>query len=491
MDLVTYAINKKYTDKKVSELSKEIAKRHPNLTTAQITSCKAFSDLFVDTVGRVDAFLFFTDPHTVHNSDVTTLFDDYLNQIEAVYNYTPTSMCVCGGDWLNNGNTKENASLLLGKIDGAMKKHFDNYVLIVGNHDTNYQGKEYMDSGADGTYDREASSECMLSETAIRNLWHRKQGASYFDVKCDSATYYVFDTGLDWEREMDAYRWTQVDWFANALLTDKPARCAALMHIADYNGAATPFVDAVTQIANAYNGKTSVTINGSTYNFAEADGTFGFVLGGHKHQDMNYTVNGMPVILTTNLQAATGYPTFDLVMVDWAAGAVNLVRVGAGENRKVLFDDGNLFEYGVRTDYLNISGTPVTDTTSTVFSVNAAERYIRSIDASGNSGVFYKNDRYSNNGSAFVLSADFVNETEGNTASTRFHCKMYTSDGELYTDAVPGWTYNSYYKSHFADTDRIEFTLPEAVRDFQIGFLFDSVENNTDYIRIYNISLTK
>ena len=187
----------------------------------------------------------------------------------------------------------------------------------------------------DGEYDRETLELCRLSIPAMRNLWHRAQGASYFKVNCDSAVYYVFDAQLDWYPQMDEYKWEQIDWYANSLLTDKPERSAILAHIVDNNDATTPFITAVTQVAGAYNSKTSITLNGKTYNFASASGTVGFVLGGHNHADKNYTVNGIPVITTVNLQVAAGIPTFDLVLVDWAAENVNFVRIGSGENRTI------------------------------------------------------------------------------------------------------------------------------------------------------------
>jgi hypothetical protein len=182
-----------------------------------------------------------------------------------------------------------------------------------------------------------------------------------------------------------------------------------------------------------------------------------------------------------------------------------MVRVGSGSSRTLSLADGsvvedpeggepdgiNLFTYGVRTDYLMSDGSDVTDSNSPNFSVNASEGYVRGKDAGGNSAVNYKKDKYASNGSKFTLSGRFENETAGNTTTSRFHCKMYNSAGELYTGSAAGWTYNDYFKSHYVDTNNITFTLPSDVAEFQIGFLFDSKENNTDFIRIHDISLMK
>ena len=332
----------------------------------------------------------------------------------------------------------------------------------------------------------------MLSAETIHNLWHREQGESYFKVECDSATYYVFDTGLDWYPDMDEYRWAQVDWFASSLLADKPERSAIMMHIAGSSGATTPFVDAVTQVANAYNSKGNVTLNGVMYDFSNSAGVVGFVIAGHAHSDQAYNVNGIPVVLTINVQASSEYPSFDLVMVDWEDAKINLVRVGRGENRTINLPNNhiqNLFTYGVKADYIDVSSNSAEN--NSAFSVNQAEKYLRRNDPGSNTGAMYKVDKYANDGSTFTLSARFVNETEGNSASSRFFCKAFDSYGEIYTGAVNGWTYNNFYKAHFIDTDNVTFALPNNVAEFQIGFLFNSVENDTDYIRIYDIILTK
>lgn len=542
MDLITYALSKNYTDKKVSKLSQEnitaalgytpadkkaveslseeIAEKHYSLSASQIEKCKEYASRINEATGKTEQFLFFTDPHYSGPNSLRSDTLKGLRQIAEVYNNTPTSMCVSGGDWLNDSNTKENACWQLGIIDGMMKSLFDRYVMLIGNHDTNYQGNEYMESGADGTYDREEHLKCILPQNVLRNLWHRRQGESYFIVDGDCTKFYAFDTGLDWYTDMDAYRWEQLDWFASDLLSTNPEHSAALLHIAGLSASApTPFVENITQISKAYNTRKSVTLNGKTYDFSAATGKFHFLLGGHRHKDSVYVCNDTVIVLTTNLQAVSSVLTFDLVLVDYDAEKIHMVRVGSGNSRAISlvdgsvtdgenggesggeepddggdsgFDGGNLFTYGTRTDYSHCDGTAVTDGKYTSFSVNASEGYIRKTDSGGASAAFYKNDKYTNDGSTFKLSADFVNETSGNTAAPKFFCKMLSSAGEVYQEPVTGWTYKAFYNGHYSDdVNSITFTLPDEVREFQIGFLFDSVENNTDFIRVCNVSLQK
>lgn len=513
------AADAKATGDRLTALTEEIGGKHYSLSASQIEKCKEYASRINEATGKTEQFLFFTDPHYGGKYQLSGDTLKGLRQIAEVYNNTPTSMCVSGGDWLNDSNTKENACWQLGVIDGMMKSLFDRYVMLIGNHDTNYQGKEYMESGADGTYDMDEHLKCVLPQNVLRNLWHRRQGESYFIVDGDCTKFYAFDTGLDWYTDMDAYRWEQLDWFASDLLSTNPEHSAALLHIAGLSASApTPFIENITQISKAYNTRKSVTLNGKTYDFSAATGKFNFLLGGHRHKDSVYVCNDTVIVLTTNLRAVSSVLTFDLVLVDYAAEKIHMVRVGSGNSRAIslvdgsvtdgesgngggtggeeepddgAFDGENMFTYGVRTDYFNVNGTAVSDSTSPSFSVNASELYARCKDASGKAAVFTKNDKFTNDGSTFELMGNFVNETEGNTATARFHCKMYNSAGEVYTGAATGWTYGDYYKSHFADADRIVFKLPDDVREFQIGFLFDSVENNKDFIRVYNVSLKK
>lgn len=481
-------------DETYGELSKEIGSIDPyadvELTSQQAAACKEFAALFANVTGDADAFLFFTDPHTVHPSGMLPKFYESLNQIAAVYHKTPTSMCICGGDWLNDSNAKDNAAWCLGGIDGAMKRRFDNYLLIVGNHDTNYQGYDYMQSGADGTYDRDEHTKCILSDEAIRSLWHRDRAASYFDVKIDSGTYYVFDTGIDWYPDMDEYRWKQIDWFASKLLEDNPQNCAGLLHIPQ---SSTPFISCVTQIGEALNARSIITLNDKTYDFSGATGKFRFVIAGHTHKDAVNVVNGIPVVTTKNLQAADEY-CLDLMLADYAAKTLRIVRVGDGENRTVEMADAsviNLFKYGVKTDYNFQNKKPVTATSNDSFTVNADEGYLRCVDMSGNAAAFFKNDLYQNDGSTFTVSADFVNETEGNTPSKLILIRAFIDADNVYNGAIANTVFKAFYDAHQFSGDSFTFTLPPEVTAFQVGFVFDSIENNSDYIRITNVSLTK
>ena len=332
------------------------------LTEAENLACEKFSSLFVSTTGRTESLIFFTDPHLCTSLDFKPSFASTLDRIKAVYNSIPVSTCVCGGDWISTGNTKENAVSLLGKIDCAMRSRFKKYINVLGNHDTNYMGYEYGESGGN----RDEAANCILTNKTPSNLWYRNHGRNYFTVDGDCTKFYVFDTGIDdwhyvygignvddWYTQVlgmtvTEYKNEQIDWFAKSLWEDDPERCAFLLHVGSSKYVATSFVNNITSIAKAFNDKTSITYNNITYDFSETTGHLYFALAGHAHVDMQYVANDIPVVLTVDLAAKDApteeiRPAYDLVLADYGANKLRLVRVGGKLNHSTDdFDENNI-----------------------------------------------------------------------------------------------------------------------------------------------------
>lgn len=505
-----YAADAKETGDRLTNLSKEIAdeikKINGSLTEEQVFACREFAEIVCNSQGAAESFLFFTDQHYASPGSLLPKFYDEIRQIAAVYDNTPTSMCVSGGDWLSNSNTRENAAWLLGVIDGQMKKLFDKYVLVVGNHDTNYQGYEYMQSGKDGTYDRETHTQCILSREAMRNLWHRGEDASYFGVDGDVTKFYVFDTGLDWYPDMDDYRWAQVDWFATSLLSDDAQHSAALMHIIGKSAAAmTPFANAISQIASVYNKRGTITLNGITYNFAGKTGVFEFMMGGHEHADIVFSKNNIPVSLTANA-GKNSILSFDLVFADYAAKEMHLVRVGSGENRIVQLiagdnkDDTNLFDIGESYEDYEHPSNLVSIASLTV---NRLEGSLTGYAQAGGTMAILRRTVFDNVGTAYRLRATYTNGVELPQPKAAF-IKLFDENGGIISAWSGGWTYVSSYSCFrkayektvvSSDVEYLDetFMLPENAKTFQIGFQFIIPANgvaNTQ-VTIRDISLEK
>ena len=307
------------------------------------TKCTQFSSLmYGDTIEAVTAptdcesFLFFTDPHLLMWSGWEQECYEFIAQIQKYYNSTPTTFCLCGGDWLGNDDLPSTACYKMGYIDGFMHSMFDNVYMLVGNHDTNYQGKLTSESARFTT---------RLSNQSIVDLWYRKQKKAYFSFNGANTKFYAFDTGIESQAlaSLDNYGWEQVAWFANALLSDDSEHIAITAHILYYNYDASdlsqgiqPLMDYVLRIAQAYNNRTSITVNGTTYDYSSRTGKVEFCIGGHTHADATGTLYGIPFVLTLNVRNNVSLgASFDLVFVDYDSNKIELVRVGAGEDRTV------------------------------------------------------------------------------------------------------------------------------------------------------------
>lgn len=301
------------------------------------TKCQQFSSLLLgDTVNNVEApadcesFLFFTDPHLLEFSDYESEMYEFIAQIQKYYNSTPTTFCLCGGDWLGNSDLPGEACFKLGYINGFMHSMFKDCVMLVGNHDTNYQGKKDAESAKNTT---------RLSAQSIVDLWYRREGKCYFKYKGANTTFYCFDTGTENQTlaAYDNYGWEQATWFANSLLTDDSSHIAIAAHILYYSGTSIqPLTSQILAIAQAYNDRTSISVNGVSYDYSAKNGKVEFEISGHLHADNVVTINDIPCILTTHVRANVDLgPTFDLVLADYTNRKVHLIRVGSGSDRVV------------------------------------------------------------------------------------------------------------------------------------------------------------
>ena len=106
-----------------------------------------------------ESFLFFTDPHLLSyndyfGEDVKTYLTSCFTSAKMIYDQLPLSFCICGGDWLNAGDTQAVAKEKLLFADGLMKSMFSRYYKMFGNHDTNYQGVVSAENSSRGDLPR-------------------------------------------------------------------------------------------------------------------------------------------------------------------------------------------------------------------------------------------------------------------------------------------------------------------------------------------------
>lgn len=292
----------------------------PNETT--VDGAKRYAAL-INSSDDTEQFIYFTDPHMLGYSGDPVSFlpklNKWLGSIAAYAQSIPATFVMCGGDWLNSGDSKDLAKWKLGLIyEGGDK--FRRYYNVVGNHDTNQMG---VDSGT-------------LTDEEINNAMFGGEHKNYYTFDGSHTRFYVFDSGSDQNNEtMTPYRWEQVAWFAEALAADDKPHSAVSIHIW-YTSASADTISAlatnIASVVSAYNGRTSVTLNGSTYSFSGCTGHTEFVICGHTHVDKSGTSGGIPVINTVNTTVSAS-PSFDLMYVDYDARQINAVRVGSGSDR--------------------------------------------------------------------------------------------------------------------------------------------------------------
>lgn len=290
--------------------------------------------------------------------------DRIMGDLRTIRNYyvgTPTSFALCTGDWIDDGYDGDEACFLLGIVRGMWKSWFDGGCFAVGNH-------EYNDCGTQ-----------ILDTNTVHNLLLPYEEKNYYVYDGNRTKIYVLDTGRLGYGHTE-YGWEQIDWLAGKLIEDNAEHSAIASHIwyiADTDGTLvlTPFADAVLRLAQAYNNRTTITLNEKAYDFAAATGYMEFAIGGHKHVDKTAEEYGIPVILSTNVTInGYGKPTFDLALVNYTERKIYFVRIGSYHNRTVQLAARGGGEDGDVT-YTNLVPTSVSPVADEIYN-----------------GVGYKND---------------------------------------------------------------------------------------------------
>lgn len=272
-----------------------------------------------------EKFLFFTDPHyitTGEDGKWNPTYDSHLELMKKFYDAVDVSFALCGGDWLNNTNTRENALDMMAQIRGEMDKSFSKAYLVVGNHDYNYQ---YVKDGVNGR------SPYWLTEDEIVEVWFEEYGKTYYTFEGENTKFYVFNSGIDWSHgsltDLDK---EQILWFLEELSKNDDAHIALAPHMVNNTGIHVA-TDKYAAIGKVYNERGSYEYEGVTYDFSQKTGMVEFIIAGHNHTDSIGELHGIPYILTANAYKSTNLPTFDLIYVDYTERKLCTLRIGTGE----------------------------------------------------------------------------------------------------------------------------------------------------------------
>lgn len=280
-----------------------------------------------------DSFVFFTDPHLLSygnefSEDTRVIIKNSFEQVFRLYNCFPVSFCLCGGDWLNDGDTQEVAKQKLLFANIEMTSFFPNYYKLLGNHDTNYQGIVSETNSERGDLDY-----CFINQ-----LYFAETGSAYYSFIINETRFFMLDSWLNETQYLDDYHLTQLEWLAKELRYNEMQHVAMGVHMFYDLSGIVPFSEILVSICEAYNNKSRIEINGKSYDYSESKGKCHFILSGHLHNsdDIHYVGydNRLPVI-NTRCFISNGIPTFDLCILDYTNGVLHMLRVGDGKNRNV------------------------------------------------------------------------------------------------------------------------------------------------------------
>ena len=274
-------------------------------------------------------FLFFTDPHcmpgTRYPDRTQTTMLTSLRDIRHIFENTPAQFVICGGDWITVDHTLAQALLYGGRVPNLLRTEISEHAYTaIGNHDLNI----------------ERTRDYSLTEPQLARIWFDRD-VGYYTLEYNKCTCVVFDSGFC-DEVMSTYRWTQVDWFANLLLANTKDHLFGVIHLVKQEND-TQLALNLTSVADAFNQKTSITLNGIPYDFSDAHGTFHFMMAGHHHRDFMWTMNNIPVTITAALVDYAIPDTdpvdkvntlcVDCCYADFDAAVLHMVRIGHGESR--------------------------------------------------------------------------------------------------------------------------------------------------------------
>ncbi len=279
-------------------------------------------------------YLYFTDPHLITSGTGTedATKKASLQTLSRLFNTYNPSFALCGGDWLNNHHSKEDAKKALGQIRTDMTTLFgEKSYLVVGNHDYNYQHTSST------TTSRENDE---LTANEIAAAWSSTENKTYYSFATEKSRFYVFDSGIDWDHaSLSSLDEEQIVWFLEQLKNSDDQHIVLAPHMVYMDDALTSVhvaTETYAEISAAYNARTSYTYNEKNYDFSTKTGQVEYMIAGHKHVDYVSELSGIPVVLTHTMKdVVDGIPSSNFVFANYTEGKLYIVGTGASTDRVI------------------------------------------------------------------------------------------------------------------------------------------------------------
>ena len=275
-----------------------------------------------------ETFVFATDVHWYRNQQHSPKLIKYL------LDNLNINMVVLGGDLITQGAKDDEVVESLRCIKAF--RYPDVFVpTVFGNHDNNSN----QDNAA-YRFDMKLVYSLFMKGFEDSVTWLTDTETSFYFDKPVNKTRYIF---LDMGDDGVSRAFTAFAEFRDALLsTPAGYKIVIVAHIIDYG----TFTTSLTQMIDAYNSRTSVTVNSVACDFTSASGSVVICLGGHRHfDDETASAGGVPItvtdcdaMLSTKNSQTAGTVTeqaLDVVSLDYANSIAYYERIGRGKSRIV------------------------------------------------------------------------------------------------------------------------------------------------------------
>lgn len=280
------------------------------------------------TIGRNgETFVFITDIHWYMNQQKSPKLIKYL------LNNLNINMVFLGGDLITEGAKADEVVESMRCIKAF--QYPDIFTpMDFGNHENN-------SNQPDATQRFDANTVYSLFFKGFEDdvTWMTDTEFSFYFDKAVNKTRYIF---LDMGDDGVSKAFTAFAPFRDALLsTPNGYKIVIVAHIIDYG----TFTTSLTQMIDAYNARTTVTVNSVVCDFTSASGSVVICLGGHRHyDDETATAGGVPITVTdcdamlsvSDITETAGTITeqaFDVVSLDYTNMIAYYERIGRNKSR--------------------------------------------------------------------------------------------------------------------------------------------------------------
>ena len=301
---------------------------------------------------KQSAFMWYTDAHWTTNYGHSPMILKYLSK------HTGMRKTFFGGDIAND--TSGELSVLTAwkaKVSGI-----PNHYSAIGNHDNQVTDFSTAAERADFFIPRNGSM-AMGTDATNGKMYY------YVDDHIENTRYIVLSTGRMWTTN------DEIPWCIDALKsTPNGWHIVVISHLwlnNEYASDGTTLVPTPPDYAQSYldlfdkynyreSGTTS--FGGVAYDFATSMGKVEFVIGGHVHQDYDFTTaKGIPVVLTEcdswnerdSVSVATKGTTTEncvyAIVADYAAKRLKIINVGRGDTRSMAIPDVVTYTNALKT----------------------------------------------------------------------------------------------------------------------------------------------